>query len=328
MYWLNTELVYGEKSGLTIVIREDLRPGLVLESSPSGRLRLRAGRDPLLWARIDRPCWGVATLRRATRESAAVVRPIRSSEARRTRSTEQWMRFFAGELGASSRSPLTRGTWQLTELRRCACSLDFARSTRPDEFCSEDPDGLPWPARGVGGVIEAPRLAYLDWSVISRQEVCSVRAFSDADDSRVKAWRKHARDGNLPPILLWSMGGIELPILVDGHDRLRAALAERVEPRVVALWQSVERPDPGTERWQRKIVGSYEKANLRAERLSNRTRAELNRELVRAFRSPRAAITTARARNDLDALWIDEVRAELSGDESDDALHMLREDAA
>lgn len=297
MYWLDTEVRPGARSGLTLVVREERRPGLVLESAPSGRLRLRAQGDSILWARIERPAWGVWALRREVAQSPRIVRPIRSSEARRTSSMERWMRFFSRELDASPRSPLARGAWELTELRRCQpASVEAARSARPDQFCPVGPDGLPGVARGVLGVVRAPRLVFVDWSTISPQAVCSLRAFSDADDSRVKAWRNHARDGTLPPILLWSMGGIELVVLLDGHDRLTAALAEGVEPRVLALWRSVRRPDVGTEPWRRDIVGSYERAHLRVDRLSDSTRTELTRRLVRAFQgSWREAVTVARA---------------------------------
>lgn len=130
--------------------------------------------------------------------------------------------------------------------------------------------------------------------------------------------------GASPPLLLWYVRGLELPLLIDGHDRLRASIAEDVTPRVVQLWQSIERPDTGLVPWRANVVESYERAHQRADRLSDSTRRALNDALVRAFRGAwRGSITTARATSGLEEVWLREVRAEVAGDESDVAWEML-----
>jgi hypothetical protein len=62
-----------------------------------------------------------------------------------------------------------------------------------------------------------------------------LRAPSALDGARVKAYRKQARDGTLPPILLWWISGLCCHVLLDGHDRFAAALAEEREPSVLVL---------------------------------------------------------------------------------------------
>ncbi|MGB8939405.1 MAG: hypothetical protein WCD21_04060 [Streptomyces sp.] len=42
-----------------------------------------------------------------------------------------------------------------------------------------------------------------------------------ADDPRVKAYRKQARDGTLPPVLLWWVSGLDCHLVLDGHAGLR-----------------------------------------------------------------------------------------------------------
>jgi hypothetical protein len=69
-----------------------------------------------------------------------------------------------------------------------------------------------------------------------------LRAPSPEDDGRVKAWRKHARDGTLPPVLLTYFALVERWLVVDGHDRLQAALLEGREPPLLGLWSVTEIP--------------------------------------------------------------------------------------
>ncbi|MER5887480.1 hypothetical protein ABT160_27005 [Streptomyces sp. NPDC001941] len=55
------------------------------------------------------------------------------------------------------------------------------------------------------------------------------------DDGRVKAYRKQAREGTLPPVLLWWVSGLDCHLVLDGHARLAAAVAEDLEPSLLHL---------------------------------------------------------------------------------------------
>ncbi|MFI6461764.1 hypothetical protein [Streptomyces sp. NPDC050538] len=62
----------------------------------------------------------------------------------------------------------------------------------------------------------------------------------------MKAYRKHARDGALAPVLLWWVSFLDGWLIIDGHDRAVAALAEGAQPVCVEL-----RPVPDDEDWHR-----------------------------------------------------------------------------
>ncbi|MFF5725047.1 hypothetical protein [[Kitasatospora] papulosa] len=62
-------------------------------------------------------------------------------------------------------------------------------------------------------------------------------------DSRVKAYRKQAREGTLPPVLMWWVSGLDCHLILDGHARLAAAIAESVEPPLLRLHRAVARDD-------------------------------------------------------------------------------------
>ncbi|MDX3235410.1 hypothetical protein PV392_06910 [Streptomyces sp. ME03-5709C] len=75
-------------------------------------------------------------------------------------------------------------------------------------------------------------------------EILPLRPMPGADDSRVKAYRKQAREGTLPPVLLWWVSGLDCHLILDGHARLAAAIAESVEPPLLQL----HRTAPGDDR--------------------------------------------------------------------------------
>jgi hypothetical protein len=85
---------------------------------------------------------------------------------------------------------------------------------------------------------------YIDWFIHSGSwEVLPLRPMPDADDSRVKAYRKQVREGMLPPVLLWWASGLDCQLILDGHARLAAAIADSVEPPLLQLNRTVPRDD-------------------------------------------------------------------------------------
>lgn len=95
------------------------------------------------------------------------------------------------------------------------------------------------------------------------RDILPLRRLSAVDADRVKAYRRQHREGILPPVLLWWVSGLSALVVVDGHDRLTAALAEGAVPDVVVLAPAA---DP---QWvsavQRRPVRDYEErvAHLR-----------------------------------------------------------------
>ncbi|MFG2111901.1 hypothetical protein ACGFRB_04560 [Streptomyces sp. NPDC048718] len=77
-----------------------------------------------------------------------------------------------------------------------------------------------------------------------------------ADDGRVKAYRKQARDGTLPPVLMWWVSGLDCGVILDGHARLAAAIAESVEPPLLQLIRTA--PDDEVAEGTERAVGRYE----------------------------------------------------------------------
>lgn len=295
------------------------KPGLRLESSRSRRLRLVAGGESVFWARIENGYYGVWALRRE--DKPAVVRPIRADEARAGRDMNGWMRWFARELLASDASPLGPGTWHLTEL-----VPGRTRSNRNDVLVPRDElDGLPGPAYGFHRAIERRVITYEDWGCGGSFGVMPFRVRSSSDAGRVKSWIKHARQGTLPPILLWWVGALGAHLILDGHDRLAAALEAGVTPKVLTLWQSIDVPVDVDTKAQAHFIENYLQLfdNPNVQLMARR---RLNATLIAKYReASRRRITHAKANPALDETWDAEVRAAAPVD-SGDLEDMLRDD--
>jgi hypothetical protein len=66
-------------------------------------------------------------------------------------------------------------------------------------------------------------------------QILPLRPLGGPDTGRVKAYRKQVVEGTLAPVLLWWISGLDSYVLLDGHDRLVAALSENFEPPLLCL---------------------------------------------------------------------------------------------
>jgi hypothetical protein len=169
------------------------RPALRVEIAEGRRLRV-AGRTPALWARVDPGWYGATAL---LGDAPRVLPPFRAAEARAPR--RGWLWELLERLVASPESPLYEGEHAL----------------------------VPWTVeRNVDhwtGVCRAT-LASVFWIDAQTVPVVPLRPLPPTDDARVKLFRKLARDGRLPPVVLQRVSGLSATIVVDGHARLTAAL--------------------------------------------------------------------------------------------------------
>lgn len=314
VYWTPTiDPTTAEVVGLSITARHTNRARLELQYGGAGRLRVVQAGAPALWARVASRYEGVWAVRPRGDRALGILPPIRADEARAMRTSVDAMKWVAAALTGSA-PPLRSGVWQLSEMRPVEATVtDRARGWTPDVLRSRDPDGLPGLAHGLRSALAVPHAHFTDWGLNGSGAVLPLRDPSEPDAARVKSWRKHAREGTLPPVVLWWISALDMYVLMDGHDRLQAATAEGAQPRAVALWQAHE-DGIDDAAWRPGLVRRYERAFEAGGRLSMRSRLELNRSLVEAFRGYRRSRTQALAHYRLSAEWEAQVRAELADD--------------
>ncbi|MCC8477309.1 hypothetical protein LMJ41_05285 [Streptomyces globisporus] len=213
--------------GLSLDVKGRHQPGLCVFSAGSRLLVSQLSR-PVLLAVVDGQLQGVDFWR--TDAYRSFVPPLRADVARALAgSPERWAHRFAQYLIDSPDSPLHEGRWLLScesPLRR----RRYAGTSRAEYWGSMLVDGHPD--------------GYIDWFFHSHSwEVLPLRPVPDADDGRVKAYRKQAREGVLPPVLLWWVSGLDCHVILDGHARFAAAVAESVEPPLLQLHRTVPSGD-------------------------------------------------------------------------------------
>jgi hypothetical protein len=185
-------------------------PGLRFEATEDGRRRvIRQGERPLLLGALtgDGCCHDLHLHRLDGYRS-----PLPPVESARMRSAVNWVHQYARWLERADGSPLYDGRWELSA--RTAFPL-------PVWTCDLVRD---WP----GGLLEL--YCGGGW-----HGVLPLRRLSAPGAARVKAYRKHAREGTLAPVLLWWVPFLDGWVILDGHDRAVAALAEGGTPECVVL---------------------------------------------------------------------------------------------
>jgi hypothetical protein len=288
---------------LRFEVEHQPRPGLQLEAA-EGVLRLSLAGSPVLWARQDAHWQGIWVLQRNGAESPLVLPPWSFAECRAQGEgsspgfVENWAKATAAALQTSPRSPLTEGTFVLSAAAASGTALKYSARVRQLE--------APW---GLDELYGGSQPEYLECEV---GRVLPLRQRPSPDGGRVKAWRKAAREGHLPPPLFFWVSGLNVFLLLDGHARLVAAQLEQVPLRhALVLWRSVERPNVGGA-WQAEQARRYLRGSERFAEWTTDTTQYMNDALVSAFApSHSEAMNRATANPALPGEFVAQVKARL-----------------
>ncbi|MET9678523.1 hypothetical protein ABZY68_36395 [Streptomyces sp. NPDC006482] len=207
-----------------------VKPGLRVESADGRRLVLVQGEVPVLFARQRATHRGLHYAR--TGRYVSPLAPLRAEQARSYAEfaepgseewTERWAAYAGSALRAAADGPLHEGEWHLAP----DANRWFVDGNWPKPL-AHDPDRghLTW--FGYGDPVEDAR------------DLLPLRALSHPEAPRVKAYRRRFREGVLPPVFAWWVSGFHSPVVLDGHDRLTATLAEGGRPAVLILSRAAD----------------------------------------------------------------------------------------
>ncbi|TDC86199.1 hypothetical protein E1193_00660 [Micromonospora sp. KC606] len=218
--------VGGRWAGPVVEVEVPVRPCLRVEVAGGRRLLLLLRQDDrvVLLGRQRAMHRGVYYAR--TGRYRSPIPPITAALARRLRASSEdeeswaarWTHQFTGWLQAGVDGPLHTGRWMLAwGMPRWAVTTHWQRLRVVDP----DQGHITW--FGYGDPDEDQR------------DVLPLRRLSAVDAGRVRSYRRQYREGVLPPVLLWWVSGLQTLLVLDGHDRVTAALAEHVVPDVLVL---------------------------------------------------------------------------------------------
>lgn len=213
---------------LHLVVEDMRKPRLQVQAIAHGLLRLALDDVGLVWARVDDEFYGYDLLVTAQSASRPIIPPILFAFARRLtegRSADEgrrrWAHTITDWLESSDATPLHDGDWLLEGYSQARRPLSIAVDAARDALSAE-------PER------------YVDWDHCVPPLL--LRRASAPDHGRVNAWRKFARIGALPPVVLLWIDGLAASVVLDGHDRLQAAALEGVDAPMLML----SRTNPST----------------------------------------------------------------------------------
>jgi hypothetical protein len=204
-------------------------------------LRVSLNDVALLWAHAD--VHGFDWIP-ASEPAPHALPPIDAADARSMAAKSEapplaWARRLAEPLAYLLLSRRTPVAWLATAVEERSQGPEGTRSARElrwvhrprSETVPFEPGGVEWD--GVPGPL-------LPWPLIHDDCVLPLRSWPAATHGRVSAFRKLARDGALPPVVLLWVSGLQSWLLLDGHARWVAARVEGVAMHALG----VLRPTP------------------------------------------------------------------------------------
>lgn len=277
-YWWKDLLDQKERwQGLELQVREGGGPAMEMLSGHNGRMALQVNSETLFWATMLKDHSGVWLVFNAEHPAQKLLLPaITSADVERAKREGEsqwlsgWCRYFARQLMDAPTPLLPPGRWLLRPMEAAKPEAPYAlNQTVPFEQwrfttpASSANISVPWAlySEDFPNLQTPEDVRLVDWwwgghLLLARYPV-------DLHSGRVKWWRKKCREGALPPVLVWFIAGLASFVILDGHDRLQAAITEGIQPQFLVLSelseQSWEPDEQARERVLRSLAIQQEK---------------------------------------------------------------------
>jgi hypothetical protein len=286
LYFQDKKSDADEWQGL-ILSCSDAKPLPRLQTTQNRCMKLSAAAHDLFWAKIEDDYYGVEMLRKLpTSENVQLMPHIHNADLMKMRglsATAQqqfWAKFFVQGLQSSNLSPLYNGLWAL-DCRQLSYDYHgpvWLGRTQSKWSVAKEEDLIFLTANDV----------YIDWGACGNGNLINLFAphQKPQEVGRVKWWLKVAREQALPPLLVWHISALDACVLLDGHDRLQAALINGIAPTCLVLSSYTETANWLDEDKQNAILRQLqmiEEKMAKGVLVSQNTIAGINTALVQVF---------------------------------------------
>ena len=282
-------------------------PGCLKLHTPDGiSLSLTCRDEPVFWSFHSQDLYDVYLVR-SYAESWQAYQPVGHIGSRvnehiaRQPAAEQgllWNKYFIEQLATHNAGLLGIGEWhfdyrpaQTLPQRWGKCWHDTALG-RPET----DENYAQW-------LFSGSRFDALDNNFYTQAERFIALKTHHAEDGRLKYWRKRARQNQLPPVLVYELTALSSRwLILDGHLRLAAALAEGQLPPLIVIQATTARHSRQTaaehETAKAAALSQYEKI---AQQTGNNPQAlnAVSQNIVQAFDTRPYLLHTTRAAVDI-----------------------------
>ncbi|MFK8260677.1 ParB/Srx family N-terminal domain-containing protein [Erwinia sp. AnSW2-5] len=243
-------------------------PILAMHSGHHGRMALSLRGTPLFWASMLKDHSGLWLVFNTEHPDPHTLLPPITSQAlesiRRAGPEAwigEWCRYFARHLLTPDIPLLSAGRWLLRPMLPTAPVAPYSlKQQHPVESwrfyapARSGNIGFSWSLFGedIPNLMAPARVSQVDWwwsgnPLLARYAI-------QPDTGRLKWWRKKSREGALPPVLVRYVAGLGSFVILDGHYRLQAAIAEGIPPQFLVLSELAERTFPANPVHQEKIT--------------------------------------------------------------------------
>lgn len=328
--------------GLELTIHNVTSPVFEMQSGHNERMALLVNGEALFWATVLKDSSGVWLVFNAEHPTQRQLMPsITSYEVESARRVSEqhrpgyWCRYFARQLMEGSASLLAPGRWLLRPMQAVKPTAPYVLNKPIPveqwrfETLSTSPDmRVFWSlySEDIRDLQNPEKVTFVDWwwggyQLLPRYSVTP-------DCGRVKWWRKKCREGSLPPILVWFISGLASFVILDGHARMQAALAEGIQPTFLVLSGLCEHVQRSDDLTRERVLHSLSIQQEKLKKTGNNI-GEINHVLMNLYNTRYLyATTNSRAVLGNGKAWECQVKAYLLRQNMESYLEkiILRED--
>lgn len=305
---------------LALHIRKPISGSLKLHTPDGlGSLSLTCGDDSVFWSFLSHDlydCYLVRSYAPAWQafQPLGYIRSQTSERIARLPENEQalaWNKHFVAQLIAQNTGLLGAGEWHF--IYQAARDLPPDWGTYWADWCIGQPETnmnyRQW-------LFSGSRFDALDNDRFADTENFIALKTHHSEDGRLKYWRKQARQNQLAPVLAYSVTALaDYSIILDGHLRLAAALAENRLPSIITIYAAGAFPqhaDDTTQQAQKQahVLAQYAKISQMPDIDQQKASRAISQAVVQAFDNRPFLRHITRAAADISPqIWLDQMLA-------------------